>query len=254
VNPRVTIADTTVAILAGGLATRLGPVTEKLPKALVDVAGRPFIDHQLLLLSRRGVRRVVLCLGHRGAQVRDHVGDGEAYGLHVDYSFDGARLLGTGGALKKAQPALSRVFMVMYGDSYLDLALQPILDAFASAHLLGLMTVLRNEGKWDRSNVFLEAGILKRYDKYHPTPDMTHVDYGIAVLHQEALARVVAGEPCDLAELYGSLVADGQMAAFEVDRRFYEIGSPQGLAETRALLGGDERTPGSTSLGEGRRP
>jgi NDP-sugar pyrophosphorylase family protein len=234
----VRVGDASVAILAGGLATRLRPVTEKVPKALVDVAGQPFVDHQLQLLARRGVRHVVLCLGHLGEQVRAHVGNGGQHGLHVDYSFDGATLLGTAGALKAAQSLLSEVFLVMYGDSYLDVALQPILDAFDAARQPCLMTILRNEGRWDRSNVLFVDGVLKRYDKRDPTAAMAHIDYGLAVLHQETLERVPDGEPFDLAQLYGELVRDKKVSAVEVDRRFYEIGSPEGLEETRALLGG----------------
>ena len=245
------LADVPVAILAGGLARRLGAVTRAMPKALVEVAGRPFIDHQLRLLARRGARRVVLCLGHLGEPVRDHVGDGRAFGLEVAYSFDGDALLGTGGALKRAEPLLGRAaFFVTYGDSYLDVSLRAVLDA---SGLLGLMTVLRNDGRWDRSNVRFDAGILRAYDKRHPTPDMAHIDYGLAVLHTDALARIAVGQPYDLADLYGMLVAQGLMGGFEVRHRFYEIGSPQGLEETRAFLEGEEAaSPERDAEGRGR--
>src|SRR5438552_18180093 len=134
----MTPADTTVALLAGGLATRLRPITETLPKAMVEVASRPFVDHQLDLLRKSGFRKVVLCLGYRGEQVEEHVKDGIDFGLHVKHSFDGATLLGTGGAVKRAVPLLSDVFFVLYGDSYLPIDYASVLRAFENGNALGL--------------------------------------------------------------------------------------------------------------------
>ena len=225
-----------VAILAGGLATRLGDVTAARPKALVEVAGRPFIDHQLQLLHRHGVRRVVLCLGHLSDQVERHVGDGGRFGLDVRYSHDGDRLLGTGGAIRRAVHLLDGVFWVLYGDSYLDFDYAAALAAFAGSNALGLMTVLRNENRWDRSNSVFREGRLLCYGKRQQLPEMTHIDYGATLLRREALGQVPEGEPFDLADLFSSLVAAGRMAGFEVFERFYEIGSPRGLEETRAHL------------------
>src|SRR5687767_6499420 len=156
------IAEVPAAILAGGLATRLRPVTETVPKALVDVNGRPFIDHQLDLLRRHGMRRVVLSLGYLGEQVQAHVGDGRVWGLEVKYAFDGPKLLGTGGALRRAAPLLGEVFWVLYGDSYMDIDYRAVLADFAQRDVLGLMTVIRNEDRWDRSNAVFEAGLLRR--------------------------------------------------------------------------------------------
>jgi NDP-sugar pyrophosphorylase family protein len=224
------------AILAGGLATRLRPITATIPKALVEVAGRPFIDHQLALLHAHGVRRVVLCLGHLGEQVESHLGDGAAFGLEVRYSHDGDRLLGTGGALRRALPLLGEVFWVMYGDSYMDIDYAAVLADFCRRGVPALMTVLPNDDRWDKSNAVFRDGRLLRYDKRVRTPDMAHVDYGIALLHRTALERIPPDRPYDLADLYRDLVAEGRMAGYEVTRRFYEIGSPAGLAETRAYL------------------
>jgi NDP-sugar pyrophosphorylase family protein len=232
------IATVPVALLAGGLATRLWPVTETVPKAMVEVAGRPFIDHQLDLLHRHGLRRVVLCLGYRAEQVRRHVGDGSAYGLRVDYSFDGDRLLGTGGAVHRALPLLGEVFWVMYGDSYMDIAYAAVLAHFARHQTLGLMAVLANGNRWDRSNVIFRDGRLVCYDKRHPTPDMKHIDYGVALLRAVALEAVPENEPHDLADLYHDLVAGGRMVGYEVTERFYEIGSHEGLRELQARLAG----------------
>ena len=230
------MADVPAALLAGGLATRLRPITSTIPKALVEVAGRPFIDHQLALLRRNGIRRVVLCLGYLGEQVAAHVGDGSAIDMRVEYSYDGDRLLGTGGALRQAAPLLGELFWVMYGDSYLDIDYRAVLDAFAHSDALGLMTVLHNGDRWDRSNVIFRDQQLVRYDKRVQTPDMTYIDYGAALLQAAALKRIPPDQPYDLADLYSELVAERQMIGYEVTQRFYEIGSHEGLAETQAYL------------------
>jgi NDP-sugar pyrophosphorylase family protein len=232
----VTLADVPAAILAGGLATRLRPITQTVPKALVEVAGRPFLDHQLALLARHGVRRVVLCLGYLGDQVEAHVGDGRRFGLEVRSSHDGDRLLGTGGALRRALPLLGEAFWVLYGDSYMDIDYGAVLGHFSNRDLLGLMTVLRNDNRWDSSNAVFRDGRLLCYDKRRRRPDMTHIDYGVSLLRRSAVERIAPGQAADLAELYSALVAEGTMDGYEVTQRFYEIGSPQGLAETAAYL------------------
>jgi NDP-sugar pyrophosphorylase family protein len=232
----VNISDVPLALLAGGLATRLRPITETIPKALVEVGGRPFIDHQLELFRRRGVRHVVLCLGYRGEQVQTHLGDGSALGVEVRYSYDGDRLLGTGGALRCAAPLLGPLFWVTYGDSYMDIDYGAALAEFLRRDALGLMTVLRNDDRWDRSNVVFHDGRLLRYDKRRRSPDMTYIDYGVALLRREALEWIPPDEPYDLADLYSALVAEGRMVGHEVTERFYEIGSPDSLAETDAYL------------------
>jgi len=233
------MAEVPVAVLAGGLATRLRPLTKHIPKAMVEVNGVPFIDHQLALLRRNGSRRVVLCLGYRGEQVAAHVGDGATHGLEVRYSFDGARLLGTGGALRRAADLLGKVFWVLYGDSYLDFDYGAVWEHFAAHNALGLMTVLCNEGRWDRSNVVFEGGHLLRYDKRRPAPEMRHIDYGAALLRRGALRRIPPDEPYDLADLYAELIAEGAMIGYEVTQRFYEIGSLAGLKETEDYLRGE---------------
>jgi len=225
-----------VAVLAGGLATRMQPATATLPKAMIEVAGEPFIAHQLRLLKREGVSDIVLCLGHLGEQVEAFVGDGRRFGLNVRCSYDGPRLLGTGGALKKALPMLGPWFLILYGDSYLDLSYMPVVDAFARSGLDGLMTVYRNDGRWDTSNVVFENGRIQHYSKKAPRADMRHIDFGLGILKREVLAVWPVDEPFDLADVYERLVAARRLAGFEVRQRFYEIGSPQGLAETDAYL------------------
>lgn len=230
-----------VALLAGGLATRLRPITETIPKALVEVAGKPFIDHQLALLAHHGITDVVLCLGYLGEQVRAHVGDGAAFGLTVRYAEDGPQLRGTGGALRQALPLLGDPFWVLYGDSYLDIDYRAIESVFLSGEALGLMTIYRNTNRWDRSNVVYQDGILRLYDKHTSTPEMEYIDYGASLLRTAALRYLPATDPADLADLYHILVREERMTGYVVTQRFYEIGSPTGLAEARAYLEGKGR-------------
>ncbi len=225
-----------VAILAGGLATRLRPITEKIPKSLIPVAGKPFLAHQLELLHSRGIRRAVLCVGHLGEMIQRQFGDGSAFGLQLDYAFDGPKLLGTGGALKHALPLLGMEFLVLYGDSYLPVEYRPIAEFFRRSGKLGCMTVYRNEGRYDTSNVVFRDGGIVVYDKTKRLPEMQHIDYGLSLFQATAFNAYPAGEPFDLAEVMGRLVREKQLAGYEVRERFYEIGSPAGLAELESLL------------------
>jgi NDP-sugar pyrophosphorylase family protein len=225
-----------LALLAGGLARRLRPLTLSVPKSLVEVAGEPFIAHQLRLLASRGICDIVVCAGHLGEQITEYVGDGTDFGCRVRYSFDGDRLLGTGGALQKAMPLLGDRFFVMYGDSYLPTRFAPVLSAFERTGLPALMTVFRNAGRWDTSNVEFADGIIRRYDKVDRTPAMLHIDYGLGIIAVEAFAVRPADEAFDLADFYRDLARRGRLAGLEVAERFYEIGSPEGLGETDAFL------------------
>jgi NDP-sugar pyrophosphorylase family protein len=233
---QIELADWPVAILAGGLASRLRPLTGTIPKALVPVAGVPFIAHQLRLLHSAGLRRIVICTGYLGEMIEAEVGNGAKFDLRVDYSFDGPRLLGTGGASKRALPLLGRHFFVLYGDSYLPIDYRKAGVAFASSDKAGLMTVFRNEDRWDTSNVQFEHGRILSYDKHQRTPAMRHIDYGLGLLRAESLASWPDNEPFDLADVYGRLLSENQLAGYEVTERFYEIGSPEGLAELNAFL------------------
>ncbi len=225
-----------VAILAGGLATRLRPLTEHLPKALLAVAGKPFAMHQLELLRQQGFTRVVFCVGYLGEQVRETLGDGHFMDLDIQYVFDGPALRGTGGALSQALPLLGDRFLVMYGDSYLECDYRAVEKAFLTSAKQGLMTVLRNADRWDRSNVVFEDGHIIRYDKHHQTAEMQYIDYGLGALRAEVFASYSAESALDLATIYQDLIGRNQLAGFEVTQRFYEIGSPRGLAETNQYL------------------
>lgn len=232
-----------VAILAGGLATRMKPYTDTVPKSLLDIHGKPFIARQLECLAERGVRRVVLCIGHLGSMIRDRVGDGAAFGLNVQYSDEGPTLLGTGGALKKALPLLGGRFLVLYGDSLLEVDYEGVGRAFLESGRKGLMTVYRNEGQLDASNVLFAEGRIKRYDKVSRDPGMRHIDYGLGGLSDAAFRGMPDGARADLARIYQDLLAENQLAGYEVFQRFYEIGSPEGLADTRRHF--EEKESGS---------
>lgn len=225
-----------IAILAGGLATRLRPVTERIPKAMIEVAGEPFVAHQLRLLARCGFENVVLCIGHFGEQIRDFVGDGGRFGLSVRYCEDGPVLLGTGGAVARAAPALGEAFFVTWGDAYLDIDYARVWRAFRASNKPALMTVFRNEGRWDKSNTHFADGVVQRYDKRAPSADMAFIDYGVLVFRADALAEFDKGAAFDLADVQTTLAARGDMAGVEAERRFYEIGTPAGLAETAAFI------------------
>ena len=229
-----------IAILAGGLATRLRPVTETLPKALIEVAGEPFLAHQLRLLRRHGFERVVLLVGYLGEKIQAFAGDGRAFGLHVEYAFDGPQLLGTAGALRRvlhdAPPMLGDAFAVIYGDSYLPCDYRAALEVFHDSGTLGLMSVYRNEGLWDPSNVEFAGGRILAYDKANRTPAMHHIDYGLGAFQRAAFDHVPEGRTSDLAAVYQDLLRRGQLAAWESPERFYEIGSIEGIGDLGEFL------------------
>ena len=236
------LEDWPIALLAGGLATRLRPLTEKMPKALVKVAGEPFLAHQLRLLHAQGIRQVILCLGYLGEMIEAQFGDGAAYGMNIEYSFDGPHLLGTGGALKRALPALGDRFFVIYGDSYLPTNYAKVAQAFLGCGKPAMMTVFKNRHRWDTSNVEFDGKDILRYDKTNRDKTMQYIDYGLNIFRSEAFANCPDDRPFDLAQFYPDLIIRNQLAGFEVKERFYEIGSSRGLAELDSLL---RRSPAS---------
>jgi NDP-sugar pyrophosphorylase family protein len=231
-----------VAILAGGKATRMGRLTAARPKFLLDVAGRPFADHQLSWLADAEVDRVVLCVGHLGEEIRDFVDDGSRWGLTVAYVDDGPQLLGTGGALRRAfdEGLLAPAFGVLYGDSYLTADLPAVWRDFELRRPPALMCTYRNRGRWDASNVRVEDGWVARYEKGLADPaaaGLEEIDYGLSVLDRDlVVAEIPPGEAVDLADVYSRLAAERRLAAHQVAERFYEIGSPAGLEELDAAL------------------
>jgi len=225
-----------VAILAGGLATRLRPMANETPKALIVVTGRPFIVHQLELLHAAGIDRTVLCVGHLGERIREVVGDGRKFGIVVEYSFDGDALLGTGGAVRQALPMLGENFFVLHGDSYLRCSFAQVQAAYQQSRHPALMTVLRNDNRWDRSNVTFVDGKLIAYNKKAPRSDMQYIDYGLSVFSRDVFVRCPDQDPIDLADICANLSERGELAGLEVFERFYEIGSLAGLRDTEAYL------------------
>ncbi len=211
----------TAAILAGGLATRLRPLTETIPKSLVEINGEPFISHQLRLLQSRGIERVVLCVAHLGGMVEAFAGDGGAFG--------------TGGAIRNALPLLGEAFFTIYGDSYLTCDYRAVEQCFLASGKSGLMTVYRNENLWDASNVEFREGRVHVYDKRARTPEMRHIDYGLGAFRRNVFEQWPAG-PFDLADVYRALLDRDDLAAFEVPERFYETGSFAGIQELSRVL------------------
>jgi NDP-sugar pyrophosphorylase family protein len=225
-----------IAVLAGGLGTRMRPLTEQLPKALLKVAGEPFVARQLRLFAREGITDVKLLVGYCSEQIELFVGDGSRFGVKVDYILDGPTLLGTGGAVRRAIDRLGPEFLVTYCDSWLDAPYAPVVEAFHASGGLALMCLFRNENRWDASNVEFEDGVIRCYSKTVRLPEMHHIDWGLGMLRASAVATRPLGEPWDLAELYEELSTSGRLAGYEMTRRFYEIGSFEGLAETNRLL------------------
>ena len=223
-----------VCILAGGLGTRLGDRAKGIPKPLIEVAGQPFVLHQLRLLADHGARRVVMCVGYLGEQIAQRLG-GEQFGISISYSFDGPQQLGTLGAIRNAVDLLGPRFLVLYGDTYLRIDYGVTTAAWESSGLPAMMTVLCNEDRWDRSNAQFDGACVTAYDKRAPKPEMRWIDYGLGGLEQRAL-HTVDDNVGDLADLYRVLASRGQLFGFAASHRFYEIGTPAGLDETRAFL------------------
>ena len=228
--------DLPVAILAGGLATRLGSIAAQTPKLLVDVAGEPFFHHQLRLLKAAGLTRIVLCIGHLGNRIVERYRDGSSWGVQIDYAFDGATPLGTGGALVQALPRLGGAFYVLYGDSYLPIDYQSVGRAFLASGQPALMTVFENRDAYDTSNVWFEDGRIRAYSKKDRLPAMRHIDYGLGVFRADAFDGCPRDTAFDLSTLQTRLAAEGRLAGHEVTERFYEIGSPAGLADLKQAL------------------
>jgi len=236
----LSLADVPVLIPAGGLAKRLKEYAKDTPKSLIDVGGEPFISHQLKLLKREGAGKVMLLVGHLADQIKDFVKDGSAFGLDVSYSSDGPKGLGTGGCINKAwQDGGFEEFAVIYGDTYLDISMTPVYQAFKTAALPALMTVLENNNQWQVSNVEYDqqSNKIAAYDKIHPTEKMHHIDFGMSFFKKSAFDSCKKKKSFDLGLVFQTLANASLLAGYEVHRRFYDLNSPESLIETRAYLG-----------------
>ena len=230
-----------IAILAGGMATRLSPVTSIIPKSLIRVGDKTFIDIQLELLKKNNFSHVVLCVGYGGDLIRDHVGNGNKFGLNIEYSFDGKKLLGTGGAIKNAFKFLDDNFFVMYGDSYLPIRYKNVQKSFEKQNKLALMTIYKNYDNYDKSNIIYRKGKIVHYKKQQTLENLfehgvlDHIDYGLSILNKLALDKI--DKTCyDLSVVFEKMLDLDQLAALEIKSRFYEIGSFKGLDELRRKL------------------
>lgn len=232
----------TAAILAGGLATRLQPLTEMIPKSLIPINGEPFVAHQLRLLKSRGIDSVVLCLGHMGTLIQEFVGQGGAFGLTVGYSWDGPVPLGTAGAIRNALPLLGDAFFVLYGDSYLPCDYESAERAFMESHKRALMIVYRNGGRFDHSNVEFVEGKIVDYDKGVLTPRMQYIDYGLGAFRKSVFSELLAGHH-DLADVYKDMLIRNELSGLEVSERFYETGSFAGIRELSGFLASGSPEP-----------
>ena len=221
-----------VAILAGGRATRLHPITEFIPKALLEVAGEPFIFHQLRYLKQQGIGSVVICIGYLGEMIRTAVGNGSRFDLNISYSSDGSLPLGTGGAIKAALPLLGSNFFVMYGDSFLPIKFKLVEEAYFRGNKLGLMTVFENKNQWDDSNVIFKNGVITEYNKEQKKTSMSFIDYGLGILNANVFSNYPANGSFDLCKVYNNLSVNGDLLGYEVFERFFEIGSHLGLSQT----------------------
>jgi len=223
-------------IIAGGQGTRLGALTKEIPKPLVPVVGRPFLDRQLELLASQGIDQVVLCIGHFGGQIREFVGNGSHWGLEAAFSEDGPTLLGTGGCLKKAEPLLAERFFMIWGDSYLLLDYGQVWRNFLDSGLAGLMVVWRNQGQKEPSNVRLSGNKVASYDKWSPSPEFDCIDYGLSAFDHSVLERIPRGQPYAIEQVFVDLATEGRLAAHVVEHPYFEIGSPAGLAELEQYI------------------
>jgi NDP-sugar pyrophosphorylase family protein len=225
-----------IAILAGGLATRLRPLTEGTPKSMVMIQGRPFLEYQLDFLRKNRVAGVVLCIGYLGEQIENYFGDGRKFGMNITYSYESQQLLGTAGALKKAEKLLEDPFFTMYGDSYLSLNFADALSYFRSQNKLALMSVYKNYDRYERSNTVIKGDLVKKFSKKEKTKDMVYIEYGANIFRKEVLGLIPEGRPYSLEELFPELIRREELLAYEVRERFYQIGSSQGLEEFKRYV------------------
>ena len=246
-------------ILVGGLATRLRPVTERVPKSMIKICGKPFLEYQIELLKDNGVLDIVLCLGYLGFKIREYFEDGKRFGVEIKYSEDGGKLLGIAGALKKTEKYLQEQFFLLYGDSYLPYDYQEIKKYFDNLSQLAMMVVYKNENRFDRSNVVVEDGKVKVYDKKNQTKEMVYIDSGLSILRKEVLKMIPENTFFDLEKVYQKLIEKEQIGAYETKQRFFEIGSFEGLKEFENLIKGGNydsyQNAGEDTLGRrGDRP
>jgi MurNAc alpha-1-phosphate uridylyltransferase len=227
-----------IAVLTGGLATRLRPLTINVPKSMINISGKPFLEYQIDLLKKSEIRDIILCVGYLHEQIKEYFGDGSKFDVNIIYSYDSDRLLGTGGALKNAEKYLESEFFVMYGDSYLPIAFRKVYQYFIQHNAIACMVVYKNESRYDRNNLIFKDKNIIVYDKSKQLPEMQYIDYGLSILSKKVLKEIPRGEPCDLADVLGNLAKANKLFGYEVYNRFYEIGSLKGLRDFEKYVKG----------------
>ena len=221
-----------LVLLAGGLAKRLRPLTDNIPKCMLEFNAVPFIQHQIELLIKKGFKNILICAGYLGEQIKKFIGEGKCFKARITYSFDGNKLLGTGGAILNAKDLLSDSFFILYGDSYLDINYKKILEIFKKSNHLGLMTVFKNNNLYDKSNAVFKNDTIILYDKKNITSEMNYIDYGLSILRKNALSLIKTEDGYyELADLLNILSKKNQLLGFEIKKRFYEIGSVKGIED-----------------------
>lgn len=230
-----------VAIIAGGLATRLGEITKKIPKSMIPIAGKPFLHYQIELLRKAGIYDIVLCIGHLGEQIESYFGDGSNYDVNIAYSYEKGKLLGTGGALKNAAGLLQDKFFTLYGDSYVNLDFSAVMSYFMSFNKLALMTIFKNYGRYDTSNIAIEGNLIRQYGSRNKNDNLVYIDYGVSLFRKKVLDLVPADSVYPMGDIFKQLIEREELLAFEVPQRFYQIGSPEGLRELTELIEGKNK-------------
>ena len=218
-------------ILCGGLATRLGKITKNIPKSMVKIKNKPFLEYQIEILKKRSIKDIVLCVGHLSDQIEQYFGNGENFGVNIKYSYDGDKQLGPIGALKNAEDLLKEDFFIMYGDSYIDVDFQQISSFFKKHDKLGLMVVYKNFNKYDKSNLIIKDNIIIAYGEKERTEDMVYIDYGTSILSKKSMKLIPKNTFYSTGQLFTDLISKGELIAFEVKNRFYHIGNPDALEE-----------------------
>jgi len=225
-----------LAILVGGYGTRLGSLTKEVPKCLIEINGRPFVDWQLDLLVANGFSNFVFCVSYKSKMIQDYLGDGANRGISIQFSTDGSTQLGTGGAIQKALSKLGDNFGVIYGDSYLPINYLAVEQDFLLSKAKALMTVYQNNNQFDASNVEFVEGKLVKYAKNGQNENMRHIDYGITFFQAEVFYSWKNQLNFDLSSVCSQLSVNGQLYGFEVFERFYEIGSVKGIRDFSTYL------------------
>jgi len=227
-------------ILAGGLGTRLRPLTETIPKPMMSIKGRPFLEYELLLLKSHGIHDYVLCVGYLGEKIEEYFGDGSNFGVTIRYSHD--TLAGPAGALKRAEDLLEDIFFVTYGDAYLRLDYEQVMEYFTEKKELGLMTVYENRNNYGKSDLVVRDGYVVRYDKKKNNEAMNWINFGVSLLRKKALELIPKDRSfVDEEEFYGNLIERKELLAYEVRERFYEIGNPASLQEFEKFVSQEEK-------------